>query len=101
MNFPERFRKIIESTPGRLKEEMYDFAEEQKPPYRISELESEGGELLFHVLDSESFTVADKKTHEKFRNQICMVSEHITLERLLVIEDPAVGCYLKLIANVE
>jgi hypothetical protein len=97
MNFPERFRKIVERTPGRLKEEVYDFGEEQG--YRIGELESEGDELLFHVLDNDSFTVADKKTHEKFRTQICLLSDNITAENLLLVEDPAVGCYLKLEAT--
>ena len=94
----ERFRKMLEKTPTRLKEEVYDFVEEQG--YRIGEIESEN-DFLFHVLNEEGFTVADRETHEIFKNQLCILSEHITEENVEVVEDPALGYYLKLSASPE
>ena len=92
----ERFKKIFERNPSRLKEEVYDFAEEQG--HRIGELDSDT-DFSFHVLNEEGYTVADKRAHEIFRNQLCILSSNITSENLIVVEDPEVGCYLKLITK--
>jgi hypothetical protein len=99
MVFSERFQKKAERTPSQNIEDVYDFAEAKG--YRISDLGSDD-DFLFHIIDDTAgFNAADKKAHHDFIESFSKTNPHITKENIELIEDAALGCYIRLAMQKE